>query len=136
MFEKRESGVATLFAVLLVVMASGGVVETQREHISLVATKHKPSAYARKLATVRTQLHRNLDGKANGFIRGWSFDAQQFTLTIDKSRYQQFALHATTMTARSIFDANGVALPKRLIIRDVSGAVLGDGAFANVPKIE
>jgi hypothetical protein len=97
--------------------------------------KKKPSPRARKLAAVRSELHRNLDGKGGGFIQSWQFDTKVFTLTVDKRRYEQNMLYAATMTARSIFDTNGVPLPTLLVIRDVSGEVLGRGAFVNVPKI-
>jgi hypothetical protein len=100
-----------------------------------VVAKRKPSANARKIAKVRDDLARNLDGKGGGFIRGWAFDSKVFTLTVDESRYQPNAVYAAAITARSIFDMNGVPLPKKLIIRDRSGAVLGEGPFANVPKI-
>ena len=103
--------------------------------VRLVAKKHKAKSGENKLAKVRDDLHRNLDGKAGGFIRGWTFDSRTFTLTVDKTRYQQNALLAATMAARSIFDLNRVALPTRLVIRDRSGEVLGEGAFANVPKL-
>jgi hypothetical protein len=101
----------------------------------LVAKKHRAKSAERRLAKVRDDLHRNLDGKGDGFIRGWTFDSRTFTLTIDKTRYQQNEVFAATMAARSIFDLNGVALPTRLVIRDRSGAVLGEGPFANVPKL-
>jgi hypothetical protein len=105
------------------------------EAICLVAKKHKATNAERKLAKVREDLHRNLDGKGDGFIRGWTFDSRTFTLTVDKTRYQQYAVLAATMAARSIFDLDGVALPSRLVIRDRSGEVLGEGPFVNVPKL-
>ena len=97
--------------------------------------KKKPTPRERKLAKVRADLHRNLDGKGNGFIRGWTFDSKRFTLTVDQRRYQQHMVTAATITARSIFDMNGVPLPKMLVIRDVSGEILGEAPFTNVPKI-
>jgi hypothetical protein len=100
-----------------------------------VAKTPKTSPAKAKLARVRDALHRNLDGKGDGFIVGWRFDASTFTLTIDKSKYQQNMVYAATMTARSIFDLEGVRLPKRLVILDRSGEILGEGPFSNVPKI-
>ena len=104
-------------------------------HAQLVSKKSKRVARATKLAKVRADLHRNLDGKGNGFITGWSFDSKVLTLVVDKSRYQENMLYAATITARSIFDLNGVSLPMSLVIRDRYGEVLGEGPFANVPKI-
>jgi hypothetical protein len=102
---------------------------------ALAAPKGKSGTRAARLATVRADLHRNLDGKGDGFIRSWSFNSKTFTLTIDRRRYQQNMLYAATMTARSIFDMNGVPLPKTLILRDISGESLGEGPFENVPKV-
>jgi hypothetical protein len=101
------------------------------------ATKQqrKVSARERKLAAVRADLHRNLDGQGSGFIHDWKFDTKVFTLTVDRRRYQQYMLFAATMAARSIFDTNGVPLPKTLVIRDISGDVLGEGPFANIPGL-
>jgi len=101
----------------------------------LVSKKQKAKLAQGKIAKVRDDLHRNFDGKGDGFIRGWSFDSRIFTLTVDKTRFRQNALLAATMAARSIFDLNGVPLPIRLVIRDRSGEILGEGPFANVPKL-
>lgn len=97
--------------------------------------KRKPTARERKLAAVRQDLHRNSDGKGSGFILRWSFDEHRFTLTVNKRRYEKNMLYAATMTARAIFDTNEVPLPKTLVIRDISGEVLGEGPFSNVPKL-
>lgn len=130
--------------VLLLLVSSGAASGPARADLprandatqaELVSRNRKPSATARKLAKVRTELHRNLDGKGQGFIRGWSFDSKAFTLTVDKARYQQNLVYAAAITARSIFDMNRVPLPKKLIIRDRSGELLGEGPFANVPRI-
>jgi hypothetical protein len=122
-------------AALFVLPASAAPIGDGATHLVAGQQKKRPSARARKLAAVRADLHRNLAGKGNNFIRSWHFDAKVFTLTVDKRRYQQNMLYAATMTARAIFDTNGVPLPKLLVIRDVSGEVLGEGAFANVPKL-
>jgi hypothetical protein len=122
-------------AALLVLPAPAAAIRDDATHLVANRQQKKSSARARKLAAVRADLHRNLDSKGNGFIRSWHFDAKVFTLTVDKRRYQQNMLYAATMTARAIFDTNGVPLPKLLVIRDVSGEVLGEGAFANVPKL-
>ena len=126
----------------LAICLFGGFVTVLIEDVSIAATTHtmlvaKRSARSRdmKLARIREALHRNLDGKGNGFIVSWRFDSKSFTLTVDRLRYEQNMLYAATITARSIFDLEGVALPRRLIIRDRHGEVLGDGLFANVPRI-
>jgi hypothetical protein len=130
--------------VLLVLVSSGRASGLARVDLpsandapsaEFVSKNRKPSAAARRLAKVRSDLHRNLDGKGQGFIRGWSFDSKAFTLTIDKARYQQNLVYAATITARSIFDMNDVPLPTKLIIRDRSGELLGEGPFTNVPRI-
>ena len=138
MGERRSHMRAVCVIVLSFIIpacALADVRSTPTEAIRLVAKKHKAKNAEHKLAKVRDDLHRNLDGKGDGFIRGWTFDSRTFTLTVDKTRYQQYAVLAATMAARSIFDLNGVALPARLVICDRSGEVLGEGPFANVPKL-
>jgi hypothetical protein len=131
----RTLFVAVLSAAIIPASVLADMRPMTSEEFRFVTKKHKATSAQRKLAKVRDDLHRNLDGKVDGFIRGWFFDSRTFTLTIDKTRYQQNAVFAATMTARSIFDLNGVALPARLVIRDRSGEVLGEGPFANVPKL-
>lgn len=137
--EARRPYIRAICVIVLSVIIPACALAEERpgptEAIHLVAKKHKAKSAERKLAKVRDDLHRNLDGKGDGFIRGWTFDSLTFTLMIDKTRYQQYAVLAATMAARSIFDLNGVALPARLVIRDRSGEVLGEGPFANVPKL-
>ena len=127
-----------VFLLSTIIIPAHGLADARpipAEAIHLVVKKRNATSAERKLAKVREDLHRNLDGKGDGFIRGWTFDSRTFTLTIDKTRYQQNAVLAATMAARSIFDLDGVPLPKRLVIRDRSGEVLGEGPFANVPKL-
>lgn len=102
---------------------------------STAARRAHQTERQRKEKKVRQELHRNLDGKGDGFIVGFSFDARTFYLDIDASRYEQNMLTAATMTARSIFDSNDLVLPATLVIRDRSGKHLGSGPFSNVPKI-
>jgi hypothetical protein len=102
---------------------------------SAEATKKKTSRVDARMQKVRADLHRNLDGKGGGFILGWRFNSKVFTLQIDRSRYEQNKLLAATMAARSIFDSNNVPLPRTLIIRDESGANIGEGPFSNVPSL-
>ncbi|HKO54338.1 MAG TPA: hypothetical protein VJ276_00590 [Thermoanaerobaculia bacterium] len=127
-------GRALVFALTLsgFLSAASG---TPLHRATTIATKRKGTQRARKFAKVREELHRNLDGKGSGFIQGWSFNANVFTLTVDKSRYQQHAIYAAAMTARAIFDSNGVPLPTTLVFRDASGELLGEGPFVNVPKL-
>jgi hypothetical protein len=127
-----------VFLLSTIIIPAHGLADvrpTPAEAIHLVAKKRKATSAERKLAKVREDLHRNLDGKGDGFIRGWTFDSRTFTLTVDKTRYQEYAVLAATMAARSIFDLDGVPLPSRLVIRDRSGEMLGEGPFANVPKL-
>jgi hypothetical protein len=134
---ERVSRMRTVFVIVLSViipMCALADMSPEAAEMRLVAKKHRANSAERRLAKVRDDLHRNLDGKGDGFIRGWSFDSRTFTLTVDKTRYQQNGVLAATMAARSIFDLNGVALPNRLVIRDRSGEVLGEGPFANVPS--
>lgn len=133
----REDLLRLLSRSLLVAFISTIVVDASAfasNSGSTVAQKSK-AARATKAARVRRDLHRNLDGKGNGFIVSWSFNNKVFTLTIDPSRYEQNMLNAATMTARSIFDSNEMPLPGTLVIRDTSGRNLGEGPFENVPKI-
>jgi hypothetical protein len=99
------------------------------------ATKKKTSRAEARMQKVRADLHRNLDGKGGGFILGWRFNSKVFTLQIDRNRYEQNKLLAATMAARSIFKLDGVALPRTLVIRDESGANIGEGPFSNVPSL-
>jgi hypothetical protein len=84
---------------------------------------------------VRADLHHNLDGKGDGFIVRWSYTRAQFTLVIDSTKYSENKLLAATMAARVIFDSNGVALPRVLVVRDASGTELARGPFSNVPAL-
>jgi hypothetical protein len=131
----RVLGLVT--AVAFLPLSSVSAVQTYGGESVRIADKQKrkTTARERKLAAVRRDLHRNLDGKGDGFIQGWAFNARAFTLKVDKKRYQQDMLFAATMTARAIFETNGVALPTILVIRDISEEVLGEGPFANVPKL-
>ena len=138
MAEQRSLTAAFCVIVLSMVIIPASLANERQaanQAIHLVAKKRRLTSAERKLAKVREDLHRNLDGKGDGFIRGWTFDSRTFTLTVDKTRYQEYAVLAATMAARSIFDLDGVALPSRLVIRDRSGEVLGEGPFANVPKL-
>lgn len=84
---------------------------------------------------VRADLHHNLDGKGDGFIVRWSYTRAQFILVIDTTKYSETKVLAATMTARSIFDSNGVALPRVLVVRDANGTELARGLFSNVPAL-
>ncbi len=135
----RALQMRNIIILLSTMMVSGlalaNITPASGEGLRLVSKKQKAKPALGKIAKVRDDLHRNLDGKGDGFIRGWSFDSHTFTLTVDKTRYRQNAVLAATMAARSIFDLNGVPLPIRLVIRDRSGEILGGGPFANVPKL-
>jgi len=135
MFRWVSLGRVVLAAAVISIFRLPAVGQAGNRGKIYVAKTSKASSAKAKLARVRDSLHRNLDGKGDGFIVGWRFDAATFTLTIDKSRYQPNMVYAATMTARSIFDLEGVRLPKRLVIRDRSGEILGEGPFSNVPKI-
>ena len=104
-------------------------------HVRIAQKKTVVGSRNRKLEKVRRELHRNLDGKGDGFIVGWEFNSTTFTLRIDERRYEQNMVYAATITARSIFDMNNVTLPAKLVIRGRADQVLGSGPFANVPKI-
>lgn len=109
--------------------------------LALVATVPRASAASSsktgtsRSAKVRADLHRNLDGKGDGFVVRWSYTKTQFTLTIDSGKYSANKLLAATMAARAIFDSNGVALPRVLVVRDVRGSELARGPFSNVPAL-
>ncbi len=124
--------------VLVAAVLAAGFLEAEARRArdtEVVTAAKKSTKRQSKLAIVRRDLHSNLDGKGDGFIIGWSFDAKTFTLTVDKNRYRQHMVYAATITARSIFDLNGVALPTTLVIRDRSGEILGSGPFTNVPRV-
>lgn len=88
-----------------------------------------------RMTKLRADLHRNLDGKGDGFIVSWTFTSSRFTLVVNSRLYEKNKLLAATMAARAIFDSDGVSLPKTLIIRDVNGSELGRGPFRNVPPL-
>jgi len=88
-----------------------------------------------KSAKVRRDLHGNLDGKGDGFIRGWTWQGSVFTFIIDPSRYAPNKFLAAALATRSIFEMDGVPLPRTLIVRTISGEELNRGPFANIPSI-
>src|SRR4051794_13810617 len=91
-----------IIIVLSVIIPTSALADMRSKpaEFRLVAKKHRAKSAERRLAKIRDDLHRNLDGKGDGFIRGWSFDSRTFTLTVDKTRYQQNGVLAATMAAR------------------------------------
>jgi hypothetical protein len=90
---------------------------------------------SQRIAEVRRLLDRNLNGAGDGFVRGWRWSEDTFTLIIDERRYVPNSAVVAAMTARSIFDTGDVALPSVLIFRDRNGNELDRGPFANVPRV-
>lgn len=54
-----------------------------------------------KAAKLRDDLHRNLDGKADGFISSWRWADSTFTLTIDPDHYAPNRFVVTAMAIRA-----------------------------------
>ncbi len=88
-----------------------------------------------RVREVRTLLHRNLDGAGDGFVRGWRWNDDTFVLIVDERKYVPNSALAAALTARSIFDTGGVALPATLVFRDRNGNEIDRGPFGNVPRI-
>lgn len=97
--------------------------------------KSKPTERQRKLARVRDSLRRNLDGKTEGLVISWSFDSEFFTFVLDERRYKQHMITAAAITARTMFDLEGVPLPKTLRFYGRNGDLIEQGPFENVPKV-
>ncbi|HEX8153420.1 MAG TPA: hypothetical protein VF698_09860 [Thermoanaerobaculia bacterium] len=121
--------VKTAMAVVMMIVLGGGAASAATP---APAAKKKLDSAARE-RKVRDELHRNLDGKGGGFVQGFTFDSKVFTLTVDKRNYKKNSAYIAAMMARAIFDVNHYPLPTKLVFRDISGEVLGEGPFASVP---
>lgn len=119
----------TAMAVLMMIVLGGDAASAATP---APAAKKKLDNAARE-RKVRDELHRNLDGKGGGFVQGFTFDSKVFTLTVDKRNYKKNSAYIAAMMARAIFDINRYPLPTKLVFRDISGEVLGEGPFASVP---
>ena len=98
-------------------------------------TRAAEAARRTKEREVRTLLHRNLDGAGDGFVVGWQWSGETFVLVIDERKYVPNSAVVAAITARSIFDTEGVPLPKTLVFRDRQGKEMDRGPFANVPRL-
>jgi hypothetical protein len=125
----------SLLAVLLVPSASGSLVSDGGGRGAGRVVKKSKARKPTKAEKLRRDLHRNLDGKGDGFISGWRWQGAVFTLIIDPSRYAPNKVLAATVAVRAMFETADVALPETLVIRDMSGTILGSGPFANVPSL-
>lgn len=99
------------------------------------AAARAAAAQKKQLRRLTADLHRNLDGAGGGFVKRWRIRSDSFVLVVDSRKYVPNSAIAAAMTARALFETNGVRLPSRLVFEDTDGSVLDSGPFANVPSL-